>query len=214
MEEIINIIKERPIIIPRMLFNNYKKLNITEEELIVLIYIMNEGDKLIYNPEIIVKGLGLDKFRVMELINNLVEKQIINITVEKNDKSKTEEYINIDTLYNKLLNSIIEIEEKEIYDNDIFTKFENEFGRPLSPMEYEIIKGWINDKFSDELITEALKEAVYNNVNNLRYIDKILYEWKKKGYKNKEDVVKSKINYKNSKKKDLEVFDYNWLDDE
>ena len=103
MEEIINIIKERPIIIPRMLFNNYKKLNITEEELIVLIYIMNEGDKLIYNPEIIVKGLGLDKFRVMELINNLVEKQIINITVEKNDKSKTEEYINIDTLYNKVI---------------------------------------------------------------------------------------------------------------
>lgn len=213
-ENLINIIKQRPIIIPRMLFNNYKKLNITEEELIILIYIMDKGDKLIYNPEIFVNELGFDKYKAMEIINSLVEKSIISISLEKNDKSKSEEYINIDTLYNKLFNNIIELEEKEEDNTDIFSKFESEFGRPLSPMEFEIIKGWINDKFSDELITEALKEAVYNNVNNLRYIDKILYEWKKKGYKNKEDVVKSKANYKKNKNKNLEVFDYNWLDDE
>ena len=213
-DSIINLFKQRPIIIPRILLAKYKKLNLTEEELIILIYIMDKGDKVIYNPDIFVKGLGFDKYKAMEIINNLVEKNIISIIVEKNEKNKSEEYISLELLYSKLLNNIIEIEEKKITSTDIFSKFENEFGRPLSPMEYEIIKGWINDKFSEDIITEALKEAVYNNVSNLRYIDRILYEWKKKGFKNKEDIIKDKLNFKKTKQEKIDIFDYNWLEDE
>ena len=56
------------------------------------------------------------------------------------------------------------------------------------------------------------KEAVYNGVNNLRYIDKILFEWNKKGYKKSEDIVRSK----NSKDDDYieEIYDYDWLNEE
>ena len=83
-------------------------------------------------------------------------------------------------------------------------------------MEYEIIKGWINDeKFSYEIIVEALKEATYNNVNSLSYIERILYDWSKKGIKTKEDVIKDKSNFRNNRKKtNKEIFDYNWLEDE
>ena len=55
-------------------------------------------------------------------------------------------------------------------------------------MEYEIINAWLEKSYSEEMIIGALKEAVYNGVNNLRYIDKILYEWSKKGFKNMNDV--------------------------
>lgn len=214
MENIIEIIKEKPIVIPRILFRDYKKLNINEEELIILIYIIDLGNRVVYNPDIFVKNLGFDKFKAMQIISNLVEKKIISITVEKDKNGISEEYINIDLLYNKLFNDIINVEEKIYEDTNIFSKFENEFGRPISPMEYEIIKGWLNDKFSEEIITEALKEAVYNNVNNLRYIDKILYEWKKKGYKKKEDIVKDNMKIKQEKSKNNNLFDYNWLEDE
>lgn len=214
MENIIEVIKEKPIVIPRILFRDYKKLNIDEEELIILIYIIDLGNRVVYNPDIFVKNLGFDKFKAMQIISNLVEKKIISITVEKDKNGISEEYINIDLLYNKLFNDIINVEEKTYEDTNIFSKFENEFGRPISPMEYEIIKGWLNDKFSEEIITEALKEAVYNNVNNLRYIDKILYEWKKKGYKKKEDIVKDNMKTKQEKSKSNNLFDYNWLEDE
>ena len=80
-------------------------------------------------------------------------------------------------------------------------------------MEYEIIKGWISDNFSYEIIIEALKEAVYNQVTNLNYIDKILYEWKKKGIRTKEEILKDKNNYRSNKISPSKVFDYNWLDD-
>ena len=80
-------------------------------------------------------------------------------------------------------------------------------------MEYEIITGWIDSGYTEELIILALKEATYNGVSNLRYIDKIIYEWGKKGIKTKEDVEKNKKQFKsNSEKK--EMFDYNWLDEE
>ena len=63
-----------------------------------------------------------------------------------------------------------------------------------------------------EIIIEALKEAVYNNVNNLRYIDKILSEWDKKGIKNIDDIENDRKNFKKKDKKEL--IDYNWLENE
>jgi len=213
-EKILNLMTERPVIIPRIIFNNYKRLNITEEELIILIFIIDLGNKISYNPDIFVTELNIEKFKVMELLNSLSEKKLITITVEKNKNNKTEEFILLDLFYNKILNLFKETKDDNIDNTDIFSIFESEFGRTISPMEYEIIKGWINDKFSYEMIIEALKEATYNNVTSLSYIDKILYEWNRKGLKTKEDIIKDKNNYRNNKKKTTEVFDYNWLEDE
>ena len=79
-------------------------------------------------------------------------------------------------------------------------------------MEYEQIKEWVNDGNSEEMITCALKEAVLNGVSNFRYIDSILNEWKKKGYKNKKDITKDREVY-HSKKNKVSVYDTDWLND-
>ena len=216
-DKILSLMMNKPIVIPRIIFNNYKRLNITEEELIVLIFIIDLGNKIVYNPDIFVKELNIEKYKVREILNNLSEKKIITISVEKNSSNnKREEYISLELLYSKILNLFKETKTKSIDTSDIFSVFEKEFGRTLSPMEYEIIKGWINDeKFSYEIIVEALKEATYNNVNSLSYIERILYDWSKKGIKTKEDVIKDKSNFRNNRKKtNKEIFDYNWLEDE
>lgn len=212
--KLLELLQEKPIVVPKIIFNKYKKLNITEEELILLIYMINVGNKVTYNPELFSKELDINKYKVMELINSLFEKQIINIIVEKNQYNKTEEYIVFDLLYNKLIKEIIGVEEKtEEVGNDIFTIFEQELGRTISPMEYDMIKTWVTD-YNKEIVVEALKEAVYNGVNSFRYIDKILSEWNKKGLKTKDDVIKDKNNYRNKKKENVEYFEYNWLEDE
>jgi len=216
MEEVEKILKEKPIVLPRFLFNYYLRLGITSDELIILIFIIDKGDKIVYNPEEIALSLGMDKFKVMELLNNLNEKKIISIIVEKNKDGKREDYISLDLLYKKIMGNIInnKEEEKTLDNSDIYSIFEKEFGRTISPMECQIIKGWIDDKFSHELIMEGLKEAVYNGANSLRYIEKILYDWRKKGYKNKEDVINGKIKYKESKKESKDIFHYDWLNDD
>ena len=173
-----------------------------------------KGNKVIYNPLELSEELGMDKFKVMELLNSLNEKKIISITVEK-ENNKSEEYISLELLYKKIANILIDKKEDKTLDNsDIFSIFEKEFGRTISSMECQIIKGWIDDGFSHELIMEALKEAIYNGVTSLRYIEKILYEWRKKGYKNKKDIQEAKEKYRESKKETKDYFFYDWINDD
>ena len=76
-------------------------------------------------------------------------------------------------------------------------------------MEFEILNGWLELEYSEEIIICALKEAIYNGATNFRYIDRILYEWNKKGIKTKEDVEKDK----KAKSNKVELFDYDWLNE-
>ena len=81
-------------------------------------------------------------------------------------------------------------------------------------MEVEIIKEWLHDGNSEELIKEALKEAIYNNARNLKYIDRILFNWRTKGIKSKKDILEEKKNYRKTIKPKEPIYDYNWLEDE
>lgn len=62
--------------------------------------------------------------------------------------------------------------------SDLFTTFEREFARPLTPMELETIAAWIDkDGYKEELIRAALKEAVFAGKVHFRYVDRILLDW-------------------------------------
>ena len=209
-DNIVNLLRDRPIVVPKVLFSNYKMLGISDSELIVILIILSFGDKVEFDPEEFAKVVNGSKHEIICIINNLLEKNILSLVVDKTDKKK-HEYITVDLLYEKLFNIVIDKKEEKI-DNSIFSVFENELGRTISPMEYEQIKEWITSGNSIELITCALKEAVLNGVSNFRYIDSILNDWKKKGYKNKEDINREREVYRNKKKK-VEVFDTDWLNE-
>lgn len=211
---ILKLLQDGPVVVPRILFNNYRKLNITEEELIIIMLIISLGNKIEYNPEIFVNELDIDRRRVMKIISSLIDKNILSLEVVRNGR-KTEEHLSLSLLYDKLLNIVKDVNDSDDVkiDNSIFSVFENELGRLLSPMEIEQIKEWVTTIKNEELIEAALKEAVLNGVSNFRYIDTILNEWNKKGYRNKEDVMKDKSNYR-KKKANIEIFDTDWLNDE
>ena len=209
MDKFINILKEGNITFPKQLLYNYKKLNLSEKELIVLIYLINYNDG--YNPKKIGLDLNMEFKDILEIVSELSNKGILKIELKTINNIK-EEYINLDMLYEKI--AYILIDKKEETSSDIYDNFEKEFGRTLSSMEYEIISSWLENDYQEEIILLALKEAVYNGVTNLRYIDKILFEWNKKGIKTKEDVEKEKNNFKNKKIQKQELFDYDWLNED
>ena len=205
---------DRPLVIPRIIINNYKKLNITEEELIILIFIIDYGVDLEYNPSVFVQELNIDKYKVLELINSLKEKNILTILIKKENKKVSSEYISLQPLYDKVMNIVMDNKEKQIeIDENIYSIFENELGRTLSPLEYEKIKEMVTS-YGQELVVEALKEAVYNRANNLRYIETILSEWNKKGYKSKVDILKDRENYKKKKTDNIKLPDIDWLNED
>ena len=80
--------------------------------------------------------------------------------------------------------------------------------------EFEIIKAWLDKMYAEDLILRALDEAIYNDTVSIRYIDMILYEWSKKGYKKKEDVDNAAKNSFDEKKlEETSVWDFNWLEE-
>ena len=208
------ILMDRPLVIPRIIINNYKKLNITEEELIILIFIIDYGVDLEYNPSIFVQELNIDKYKVLELINSLKEKNILTILIKKENKKVSSEYISLQPLYDKIMNIVMDNKEKQIeIDENIYSIFENELGRTLSPLEYEKIKEMVTS-YGQELVVEALKEAVYNRANNLRYIETILSEWNKKGYKSKADLLQDRENHRKKKTDNIKLPDIDWLNED
>ncbi|HFH9837351.1 TPA: DnaD domain protein [Streptococcus suis] len=69
------------------------------------------------------------------------------------------------------------------YDlKDLVADFERELGRFLSPFEIEDLQKTIEeDRVSLDLVRTALREAVFNNKTNWRYIQAILRNWRREG---------------------------------
>lgn len=195
------------LIIPNYFIKYYKKFDLENNELLMLIYLLNCNEKLILDNKKISKDLYLEENEVLNIISSLIEKNYISIEMSKNN-GIIEEYISLDLFYEKINSYLIENDKKD-NSSDIYSKFEKEFGRTLSPVEYETISKWIESNIPLELIEVALKEAILSGVNSIRYIDKILFEWNKKGYKTPSDII-------NKSKKDEyieEIYDYDWLNE-
>jgi len=69
----------------------------------------------------------------------------------------------------------------------VYKSFENEFGRPLSPIEGELIISWC-EQHPLELVNEALRLSVLNGSFNLRYIERILQDWQRKNLRSLREV--------------------------
>lgn len=201
---------DKDYIIPSIIIKNYDKLQIEGLDFILLIYLINQRDDISFNIVKISNELNIESSTLLESINNLNEKNYISIDMKKNENNVIEEYISLELFYNKLYSLLIDNNEKE-RESDIFSVFEKEFGRTLSPTEINKINDWLENDISEELIKEALREAIINGGNSIRYIDTILFNWIKKGYKNVEDIKHKKDNKRDDDFE--EIYDYDWLNE-
>ena len=220
--KLVDIFKQGNLVVPMYFIKHFKDLKLELDEFLFLMYLYNIGNEFPFNPQKFSNSLNIDLASVMNYISNLSDKKYIRVEVKKNDKGLMEEVVILDDFFDKL--SLITVEEvnntPKSNDSNIFEVIEKEFGRTLSPIEFEIIKAWLESDYSEELIKEAVKEATFNGVSNLRYIDKILFEWGKSGIKNAKDVDAQRKK-KNKKKEevqdssiDMDIVDWNWFDED
>lgn len=223
---VIEIFRDGNIVIPKFLLKKYKDFNLELDEFVFLMYLYNKGEKFLFNPKEFGDELNLSLSEVMTYIGKLTDKDMIQVEVQKNDKNLMEEVVLLGNFYNKIKNIIIgeasREREEEINNSDIYQLIEKEFGRTITPIETEIITAWLQSNFSEDLIKEAVKDAIFHGVTNLKYIDKILYAWKNKGINTVEDVLKNRQsrNALREKKKeveseiDLDIMDWDWFSDD
>lgn len=194
MDDLKKSFKQKSFQINPLILKNLKVLSLTLEEFLLIVYFINEEPFL--DLEKIKDVLGFSDEEILNIYSELLSKGLIEVIVEKKD-NRVSETISLELFYDKL---VLGSSKKDDNSKDVFSKFESEFGRTLSPIEYERINSWISSGVSEDMIINALNEAVINGSPNIRYIDRIIYEWsKKKSGSNQEE-------YK-------ELFDYDWLGD-
>lgn len=196
MNNIKNNFKQKNFQININIINTIKYLDITLNEFLLILYFINIEESLDLNK--IKEILSFTQEETLSIYTSLISKGLIEIKVIK-ENGKVTETISLDMFYDKL---IMSTKKNEPTSTDIYSKFESEFSRSLSPIEYETINRWLESGISENIITDALRESVLNGITNFRYIDKIIYEWTKKGKKS------------TPKEEYQELFDYNWLGEE
>src|SRR5690625_7062289 len=213
-ELILDWINTGQTVLPTLLLRYYRDLNLSNDELVLILQLKSYMDKgkTLPNTEMNAKNMQMTERNVFKAIHQLIQKKVLSIETKKDENGVTQDAYSLNMLWEKILiimkqeksEKTIEKEEKE--QKNLYSIFESEFGRPLSPIEMETLVMWIeDDKYSPELIQLALREAVLSQVYNFKYIDRILLNWEKKNIRTKEQVEKEAQNYRDySKDKELD----------
>ena len=137
-------------------------------------------------------------------LNSLIERGFVKLKLIKNGNGKQSETFNLDFLIERILKSDYEekevdkIEKNKTLEGKLVNLFEEEFKKPLSVLDIQTITKWLNeDKYTFELIKDALFEAIRSRKLNIKYVDGILLKGDKKDVTNK---YKKTTNIKDLKK--------------
>ena len=135
-------------------------------------------------------------------------KKIITLDAVKNKSGIIEETISLDPFYEDF-EKFFDDNSKSINNSDFYDNIGEILNIKLTPEDSLIVSSWLDIGYQKNMILDACREAKYNGVINLRYIDKILYEWKKRGISSSKEAD----NYlkDNTDTKSISLYDYDWL---
>ena len=196
MSDLRSVFESKDFVVNSNIIKCISQIDITLDEFLLILYFINVS--LIIDTDNIKDKLGFSEEKAFNTFSSLLNKKYIIMDVT-NKNGEVIEKVNLSPLYDRLaLNK-----KTDNTDSDIYALFEKEFGRTLSSFEYELITKWLEQGIDENMIKEALKEAILNNVRNLKYVSAIVDNWSKNG-------VKKRIK---EEKDEEEMFDYDWLDD-
>lgn len=191
-ENILKWVEEGNISIPTALLTNYKQMGINEEELVLLLHVISflEKGNDFPTPTEISSRMTVSSTKCSDILRKLIQKGFITIEEGYSENGIRFEKYSIKPLWERLIQEFLlsqkqdKKEQQQKHEMDLYSIFEQEFGRPLSPFECESLAMWLDDDRHEPLIIKAaLREAVISGKLNFRYIDRILFEWKKNGIK-------------------------------
>lgn len=145
-----------------------------------------------------------------EIINNVTfNRYKVSLGVVKNlyrgSKKTLHNNKDINNIYdnNNINNKEENIKEEKI--ETLYSVIERNFGRTLSPLEYEEISKWKDN----DITRYAIKEAVLRRALNVKYINAIINDCEAKGIRTIKDIKRPKT-FENEQI----LYEYDWLEEE
>ena len=193
------------VTIPQLFFKHYSELNIQDDEALIVLHLLSfEQEGIDFpTPNDLMQRTNFQLTAISQILQRLMQKGCVEISQSTDESGRITEKYSIYPLWERLLDLLQSKEQQQhtsatkLDEAKIFQLFEQELGRLLSPMEIETIGMWMDlDQHSPEIIKAALKEAVLADKVNLRYIDRILIEWKKRNIKTLAQIEKHSEQYR------------------
>ena len=166
-----------------LILNNYHKIGIDETDAVIMIklqYMLNNNITFI-SPAQLSKMLSISTQTTSKRLKSLIERGYIQMEIVKTNNGKQSESFNLDFLIESILlsGSFEKNGDKEKTLKTIEAKlvklFEEEFKKPLSVLDIQTITKWLNeDKYTYEMIQDALFDAVKSRKLTIKYVDGIL----------------------------------------
>ena len=166
--------------ISNILLHHYHELGMSTAQLVVYLEFKSYLDRGVLDPD---------------LLHQMMSNKLVVQQMRKLDDGKEDAFWDFTPLINKLSTFNEQEATEQVNTNtgnqrkETFNKIEAEVGRPLSPMEMQIVNDWIDrDHYKAAIIDLALRQAVMNNALSLQYMDRILRNWSRQGLKSVHDV--------------------------
>ena len=204
-----------------LLLNNYKKLKLSEEEVVTIFLIdqlIEQGNPMI-TADLLSLKMTLKVDQIDEILANLLKKGIIDyVSVNKQTVTSLEPLKK--DLYREFQLTLAQEQqidnslEKKKSLNNIYQEFEKYLGRSLSPLEISRIREWVSFGYSDQMILDALKDAVSKKKKSLRSVDKILLNWASRDDKEKEGHSALSETWNKNIEETIRIAQTPWIDDD
>lgn len=187
--------------VSNLVLQNYHALGLSATEFLLWLQLYSSSQAGDFFPDLnkIAQMMGQTTAQIYESLAKLESGDFLTIETHQAEDGKQSDRYNLLPLFEKLA----DLKQLEAYQSQeqseeqavkqMYQSIEQEFGRPLTSIEYQEISYWLNeDHYTPELITLALREAVLNQAFSFRYMERILLEWEKKNIRTKEQVMAEK----------------------
>lgn len=202
-----------------LLMENYKKLKISEKELVTLFMIdhfISLGNPFV-TADLLSLKMSLDVKEIDKTLVSLLTRGFIEYIAQGKKTITTLNPLKA-KLYREFQISLTKEDEvkasKEVETelNNIFEEFSKMLGRSLAPVEISKIREWVSYGYSDEIIINALKEALNKGKKSLRSVDKILLVWSSRDDRENEGVSLKSEEWNKSLEETIRIAKTPWID--
>lgn len=204
-----------------VLLENYKKLGITETELAVIFmiqHLLKQGNTLI-TQELLALKMTLSIQDIDQVLSHLLSKRLIEFESDNGEMRTTLKPLE-QRLYREFEVALLKRREESLekgFDTqvqNIYGVFEKEFGRTLSPAEFQKIREWISLGYEEDVIIDALHEALDANKKSIRSIDKILLKKTARKDIQKEGYSAISEGWNKDIEKTIQIASEKWVNDD
>ncbi|WP_026962481.1 DnaD domain protein [Alicyclobacillus herbarius] len=188
------------VVLPVDLIQGCSALGLSPAEFVVLVQVITSvqtQEESFLTPQELANRSGLSPREAGDAIGRLVSRGLLSIGERLETDGTRTNYFDLSPLWQQLRGKPTSSYEASTVSKDPFQLFEEEFGRPLSGLEYEQIRQWLSqDGHPEWMVVEALREAVLANKFSFKYIDRVLFEWQRHRIRTRQELERYRESYR------------------